>query len=225
MTTTGLKPVTLGDLNKKGSLARDWFAVVGEDGLPAGSKGLQSGQLIQATLEGTTPHYMTTTGVTVLGDTHTSAELRGLLRSQRRAKHRGGYLLSRGGMCRGFREARLRSRGATTRQDCTKATAVVPASPARRTGTSGCTDRACDASPFYAQTGCRPGRDSHRTRRSQGPAASWTIATGEGRRRRSRLPIVCRDSWGGGRNEMSSAASVLKAAAVAGGLYLAKAAR
>jgi RHS repeat-associated protein len=76
---TGLRPVTFGGLLSKYPAVRDtWKAVVGT-GLPAGFRGLPSGQLLQGVLEGTTPVFMTTTGVDVLADTHTSSELRQLI--------------------------------------------------------------------------------------------------------------------------------------------------
>jgi RHS repeat-associated protein len=76
---TGLRPTIFGGLLATNPQVRaDWNAVQGA-GLPPGYRGLPSGVLLQQVLEGATPVYITTTGVDVLSDTHTSAELRQLI--------------------------------------------------------------------------------------------------------------------------------------------------
>jgi RHS repeat-associated protein len=71
--------VTFNDLlQRRGEVLDEWRRVVGQ-GLPPGSTGLQSGELLQRFLEGVTTIHFTTTGVDVFADTHTSAELRGVI--------------------------------------------------------------------------------------------------------------------------------------------------
>ena len=76
---TGLRPIQFSDILRSNSEARGAWDAIGAGGLPAGYRGLQSGALLQNVLEGVTPVHMDATGVTLLGDTHTSAELRGLI--------------------------------------------------------------------------------------------------------------------------------------------------
>jgi RHS repeat-associated protein len=75
---TGLKPLTFSDLLHNPEIKATWRAVEGQ-GLPKGFKGLPSGTLMQAALEGLNPIHFTITGVDLFADTHTSSELRQLI--------------------------------------------------------------------------------------------------------------------------------------------------
>ena len=77
---TGLPVVQIGNLP---GFAQTWGQVQGS-GLPPGFRGLPSGVLVQQALEGAhgiTDIHITTTGVDIRGDYHTSAELRSIVGS------------------------------------------------------------------------------------------------------------------------------------------------